>query len=478
MFMLKKKRLKKLARAHTILSIGLFGVYFVLATTYSPEFLFSDIQNKFSVLADNTIMVTAKVLAPPVKPIVSAVGACDMGVFKISLSWPSDENSVSFDISRNGDVLITGLSLPQYTDSNTTTNNAYTYVVTAYGPMGPGFAASDPITINSPNICGSTSAPPTISLTPINPDDGYYMIFNNTRPRFSGTTNLPNALINLEIYSTQIISGQTLANVNGYWSWDPPLNIPNGPHILYATATDPLNSSQVAYGELPFKINFTFTDNSDSKDSADSDKKNKKKMLSPSITSVPISSIANEKPSSNIPLTYSLSFQQDSIQQGKTLEPIVFIEEIDPKYVNRSAELIYSIYNTKNNLVFSEKDSIVLTDKKNIGKNISLPNYLKDGKYILKTDLIFDSFIIEQEKSFQITPDLFLNFGGGAFITYPDFLSTMGTVSMISLLLLLIWLFLFYREYWLYLHAARHITEKTLEKLGMISIKKGRGVSK
>jgi hypothetical protein len=475
--MTKKRRLKKIALAHAILAAALFGIYIILSLTYSPEFFFSDIKSKFSALADDTLIVTAKVLAPPVKPEVSISGACDMGVFKISLSWPSDENSIDFDISRDGFPLATGLSSPQYIDSNTEADSTYTYTVTAHGPMGPGFADSDPVEITSPNICGSISVPPTIALIPTDPDvnDGYYLIIDTTRPRFTGTTNLPNAIINLEIHSDLLISGQTTANINGYWSWDPPLDIPNGPHTLYATAIDPLDPSQSAYGELNFIIDFKTKSSSDSGDSGSSGNSHKKGGHSKTTVS---SLISPKEEFVEIPLEYTLNLQPDSVRQGKAIEPTILIKTVQPQYEGSKAELAYEVYDQENELIFSEKDPVVLSAGKNIGKNITLPSYIKDGQYMLKTRLSFDSFVIEHEHSFNITPNPFLNLGGNVSITYPAFLSAIGTMSMLSLLLLILWLFLFYREYWLYLHAAHHITEKTLEKLGLISIKKRKGVSK
>ena len=62
--------------------------------------------------------------------------------------------------------------------------------------------------------------------------------------------------------------------------------------------------------------------------------------------------------------------------------------------------------------------------------------------------------------------------GGGFVLTYPEILSNLGNISLLFLALLFIWLFFLSREYWLYLHALRNITEKNLSKVGMIVMKK------
>ena len=80
--------------------------------------------------------------------------------------------------------------------------------------------------------------------------------------------------------------------------------------------------------------------------------------------------------------------------------------------------------------------------------------------------------------SFEVLEKLLLNLGGGILISYPELLSNLGLIASILILLLLLWLILFSREYWLYLHALRHITERHLEKIGLFGPKKGRGVSR
>ncbi|NTW30686.1 MAG: hypothetical protein HGA33_05380 [Candidatus Moranbacteria bacterium] len=70
-----------------------------------------------------------------------------------------------------------------------------------------------------------------------------------------------------------------------------------------------------------------------------------------------------------------------------------------------------------------------------------------------------------------------LTFGGGFMLTYPDLLSRIGTISMLLLLLLLLWISLFLREYLLYSESFRHITERNLIGAGFFGRKKRKGVS-
>lgn len=472
MHMLKKRRIKKLALAHTALAITLFIVYIALSVTYSPEFFFSDIKNKFSTLAANTINVTASVLAPPIKPTVSISGVCNSGIFKVRLFWPSDKNSTYFDIYRNDLPLATGLSSNTYSDRNTEPNRTYTYMVTAHGPMGPGFENSNLMSITSTD-CGPVSESPIITLSPLKSNEPTYVVSQEAKPLFSGSTSIPYAIIDIEVHSEMIVYTQIQANANGYWSWTPSLDIPTGKHTLYVSARDPLNPSNTISSQLPFVIISTL--NSSTKSSNSLDNNVSKKVSTSSPIEYPTT---NKEEFVKIPLAYDINFQQNSFRQGEEIKLNISIKAIEKKYEDSLTEFTYKIFDQEENNIFTGKNFITPSFGKNIEKSISLPIYLKDGTYSLKTILTFDSFMIENERFFQITPNRFLNFGGNVSTTYPDFLSTMGTISMISMLLLFIWIFFFYREYWLYIHSTKNITEKTLEKFGMISANKGKEVSR
>jgi hypothetical protein len=116
MFKQFKKISKKLRRIHIGFSVGLAVLYIALASIYSPEFLLSDIRNKFSALADEAVTMTARVLGPPQEPIVSGSAVCLNGDLSVRFDWPDDENSESFSIEKNGALLVDGLVTFQYAD--------------------------------------------------------------------------------------------------------------------------------------------------------------------------------------------------------------------------------------------------------------------------------------------------------------------------------------------------------------------------
>ena len=90
----RRLRIRKLARAHGLLTVLVFSVYFSAGFFLHPSFLVSDVREKVSAIAD-TLTVFARVLAPPVKPVVTAESVCVSGGPAIVLGWAGDETSVS-----------------------------------------------------------------------------------------------------------------------------------------------------------------------------------------------------------------------------------------------------------------------------------------------------------------------------------------------------------------------------------------------
>jgi hypothetical protein len=480
MFMKKrkqpKKRLKKIAKFHAAFSVGLFILYIALSLIYSPEFFLSDIRHKFRALADDTITIMATVMGPPVKPIVSGTAVCNSGSLSVSLDWPDDKNSESFDIDRNSLPLITGLTSSQYSDEAVTSSTAYTYIVTARGQMGPGSAASDPITITTPGDCGNPLPAPNVRVTAfagksVSSYDGT-PASTQRRPIFSGTTNIPNANIYLLIPGDMVISANISANINGYWSWRPPINIAYGTHSLFVSATDPLNPGRIASATFTFRI----------RKEKEKEEEKQVSVTVPVIEPKPLCPVAQACPApaevAEIPLDFSLTVKPEAVFQGKKLATLIRIEQLDPQYEGEEVIAHYTIFDEKGERRINILENITLRSKAAINRDIPIPVYFKDGQYRIRAEIILDRYNVSREQNFSVVPLPILNLGGGFIMTYPEFLSKLGTASLWLLFILIIWLILFYREYWLQLHALRHITEQNLARMGLLGTKRGKGVSR
>lgn len=461
----KKSLFRKIAKAHALFSVSLFVLYLLLSMVYSPEFLLSDIRSKFSALADDTVVITGKVLGPPVKPVVTGSAVCDnnTGSLSVDLDWPDDENSQTFSIERDALPLVSGLANSQYSDvTGLVVGTTYTYVVTAHGQMGPGIAVSDPVAVATPAECEITLPEPEVVITDFE-GNGLHIGSSgvpettNRRPTFAGTTNIPNANVHLEIHSDQIILADTTASGAGYWSWQPPVDLMYRQHTLYVTATDPLDTGRTDSTSLAFLIE-------KNKEEKESDSTTKK-------TTTPAAAV-------EIPLAYQLTFQDNSVLPGKDLATTITINKLLPAYEGTPATIRYIVLDKNGNEKSIFSQPVKLHSGEVINQNIPIAKYFTDGRYKLRTEIIFGRYNISREQGFNVLPLPVLKFGGGTAITYPKLLSQIGTISLWLLIALIIWLILLSREYRLQLKALRHITERNLARPGLISLKKRKGVSR
>ena len=478
----QKRRLKKIAKFHTLFSMGIFVFYVGLSLVYSPAFLFSNVRDKFQVLADGTVDIAAKVLGPPVKPIVSGTTICTKGALFVTLVWPADENSTSFDISRDGAPLVSGLALPQYNDSMVTVDKTHKYVVIAHGPMGTGIAVSNPVLVAAPNECAVISPLPAVSVVSISSQNvensGGLLEMIDSKPEFSGTVNIPNANIHLEVHSEMIISADIQANENGFWSWTPPVNLSLGAHTLFIVATDQLDESRTVSASQDFNIVQEKTTSGNDNSKNFSSRNSLKAKIPPAITSnVPVANKPSGGSVASLPLDFSLKLEKKEIFQGKDLTTAVEITRLDSQYDKAQAVVKYTILDENNKQQGNISESVRLKAGEILDKTINIPTYIPSGRYNLQVEILLGKYDISRVNDFSVLPLPVLNLGGGLTATYPEILSQLGTIAVCLLASLIIWLLLFSREYWLYLHALRHITEENLARLGLFGERKRKGVS-
>lgn len=465
----QNKRLKRIARAHTIFSVALFSLYIVLSSFYSPEFLISDIRSKFSALADEFITITAKVLGPPVKPVITLQSQCTSLNLSTMISWPSDENSTTYDIYRDGLPLITNISVSSFQDNSVFSNAQYEYVVTAHGQMSPFTAVSDPTTITHAE-CFIHEEPSTVEVVSIDSKnvtdaDTSVTIFSQS-PFFTGTSNIPNANIKISIHSPIIITGQTTANALGFWSWQIPIDLTLGQHEIFITAIDPTDINNAVQTHAFFLIAQKESATNDDNKNNDKDSTKKHPSNNPIVSKPPLKPVVQNE------IDFSLSLSNNSVIENKDLSALILVNKLSNQFQNSSANIKFTIINEKGEALYTVSEKKIISLGQIIPREIFLPSYVSPGSYRLKVDLINDQFSISKEVSFKVVASPAIYLGGGIMVTYPQLLSSLGTISLWLLILLLIWLFLFSREYWLYLHALRNVTENNLAKLGLISIKK------
>ncbi|HWQ60492.1 MAG TPA: hypothetical protein VN420_05120 [Candidatus Fimivivens sp.] len=466
----KNRAWKKIAGAHLRISVWMFVTYLVLSVAYSPDFLLSDIRHKWSALADDTITITAKVLGPPKKPVVSGNPVCESGSLSVTLDWADDENTTTFDVLRDGSPLVSGLAVSAFIDSNVVVGTTYVYEVIANGPMGPGVAMSDPMSATTPGEC-VVHFVPSLDIVSF---DGKAISGSvgtpeteNRKPIISGMTNIASAQVDLLVVGGPVsVSARVLANGNGYFSWRPPYDLAYGTLTVFVTASDPSDQSLTASKNLLFKID---------------EKKEEKHSGSRGTTSInpvqPGSSDGSGLVQCSVPLDFLLHTGSADIYQGRELPYLVEIGRVDSAYEGTEADATYQVVDKDGKIVLSSIGTVTLRKGNVVSASMAIPSYLRNGKYSLRAILRFGSFDVGREVSFTLLPLPVLDFGGGLRVTYAQLLSELGTISLLLLLLLLLWASLFAQEYFMFLESARRITERNLIRAGFFGQKKGKGVS-
>ncbi len=438
-------QLKWVARLHFWIMFFSFFLYLGLGFSLGPEFLYQDIRKKFFAFADDTIVITATVPGPPATPIVTATPTCVAGAARILLDWANDTGTTTWDIERDSLPLTTGLTLSQYTDTAVVANTSYSYVVTANGPMSPGIAVST--TVSATTLDCSIVTPVTVRIETLGgknvADARDNTDLSKRRPKVTGTSNTPYAIIDIEI-TNPTLRARINANANGYFEWIPPIGIDTGNHILTVIATDPADSSRTGTDSFIFWTkNVSGAGNEDTSRAVAGVGSRGAERIDFSVrVNNPDKRVFQEEK-----LSASLFRESGSFPSGTTAD--IFLN--DP----------------------SRQDVFRLTDRLEIGNQAGttveqiLPLYLEPGDYRVRADVTLGTETISREDAFVLQGLPFLSIAGHE-ITYTEAASYIGFLFFSLLFLFLFFLLLFVREYWLYLHSLRAITEYHLMRLGLL----------
>ena len=447
----RRLRIRKLARAHGLLTMLVFSVYFSAGFFLHPSFLVSDVREKVSAIAD-TLTVFARVLAPPVKPVVTATSVCVSGGPAIVLDWADDENSVSYDIARDSLPLSTGVVVSGYTDTVLSLGQTATYVVTALGPMGPGFNDSDPVTATALSECDSDILPTIEIQTAM----GRNIVGVTERqqttdrnPRFTGVTNLPGARIDIRaVSSRETIEATVFANSNGYFAWSYAGRFDFDPYNVTFTATDITDSALTVSQTVKIRI--------------------EKEELSAS-GKPQISTVVPQTPEKPIEtrsaLDMTLRVSGTEFHSGDWLGTTLSVSSLSQDLVGDQAAASFMIVDGDGKVIDRETEEVVLRSGLDIEHRFRIPYGMTDKEYRLVAEIATEGHRSVREATFRVL-ELPLFKLGGETVTYEQAVSQVGWISFVSLFLFFWWLLLFLREYYLYSQSDRHIDGHDLHKAG------------
>jgi hypothetical protein len=468
--------LSRIAKSLGVLAAVLILSYLSLGYILDRSFIGRDLNEKMGKVLGTTTL-TLKILGPPNKPVLTATPVCVNYTPYVNLSWTSDDQIDYFDLERNGDPLVAGITESTYQDALVNPLTSYTYTVTAFNSLGEN--TSDPVTATTLD-CG-TPPPQPPSQEPICTITKFQNInlsgFHGTpsgkerRPRFYGTTNMPGAEIDIVISGKTSVIAKTSANENGYWMWRPPDKLNFGLNKIEATAVDPNDPTRKKTASLDFRIENEGGGGGGGgkEENAPTTPTGETTPTTPSENVPPVTPPTEKIPSSKISVRVT---NPDKIAYpGKNLSVETEIEIGDSTHPFDS-DLKYSIVDENYDEVFQTSDRIHIDGTRTIEKNLNLPRLLKPGKYKVVVSFSQDGATFVAEDSFLLKEVPLVNLGGGVTITATQIMTNLFWVIFWLLILLIIFLILLEIEYWISKRAIIQITEETLRRKGLITRKK------
>ena len=507
----KKKRiifLRKTTKIHASFTLLLIIFYVAVSLVWNPRFILDDARDKYAHAA--TIQILARVAGEPGQPIPSGQGQCLRGVPYVSLSWNATSDTDTYDIERDFLALTTGLQTATYQDNAVLKNTTYAYIVTANGPKGS--TASDPLSISVP-ACPVLSSP-TCQIETIDTNQisalGQSFRTTDTEPTFSGTTNIPNAKIEITLEGKPTIFATTSANANGYWEWSVPQTLEIGSHIIYATALDPNDSTRAATDHFSFEIYIKNKTNNNSSNNSSggttstntavpsTNAANTTSPGQPNFSSAPQNAEnpatpdegqlpSSEKPTQSAPfdLNIQVGNSRNVAYVGKDLEINSVIKNIT--CFAKNIKIDYDIFDQKNNKVASGSSQLDCGSK-NAGNfdlvspalaqdleqpiKLTLPKNLAPGQYRIVLKIPQGDKIVAAEASFEVREVPLVTLTSGAEITPTQILRYTSWIIMAFLLVLFLFLILLVFEHRLAQNALIQITENYLARKGFTTKRK------
>lgn len=458
----RMKLLKKISFIFLFLTIATSGTYFSVIFSKNSNFLLRDLKNKYAQVAGSATMnVSLRVVGIPGKPSITAQTGCVLTNPYVKLIWNSTEDTENYDVNRNSLILTTGLTNTTYQDNSVNALTNYTYNVIANGPLGN--TPSDDVsvtTLDCPALLPVTSEIQTIDNRMISSFDGTPKT-KNKKPRFTGTSNTSNAIINIFVSGETLISANTNANANGYWTWQPTSDLKKGNHKITVTAYDPMDLSRNAIDSLTFQIEEEKKEKKEKTDQSISEENQRPKIVPP------------EETEKIIPLELLIKVTNEG---KKVLQDEMVQTETKLVHHNKNAkdiEILYEIFDKNGSLVVKESEKIMSFDDISIKKDIALPSLIKSGTYKIVARTFHDGFEISSDDYFVVIERPLINLGGGFVYTLTQILEKMSWLIIILFIIFLFFLLLLVIEHNLSKKSLLQITENILSQKGYLGKRKG-----
>lgn len=451
----KKYFFGKISKVFLAGTIGLISFYLAVGFAAGPQFLKNDLKDKYGKVL-GAVNVSVLVRGMPQKPVVAAAPGCDESYPYIDLDWADDLGVDTFDVWRDGALLVTGLTVSSYRDNNVSTAATYSYSVAAHGPAGDN--QSDTVMAQAAECYTPPPPPPPVAIDQVTISGIDVTNFqccpqiNKTRPVFSGTTNIARARVAVGIQSGRhgIVSTFS-ANQNGYWSWKSRSKLKRGMKTFYLTISDPNDASRVASASFQFRI---------------AKRKMSKKTLTKCMGGTVLDDITAEIHPFFVGRLSKLAVENRNrtVYAGERLGfSLSRFRENDAQLSNASYKL--EILDHQGNPVYGESRKLSEQER---GEDLKINEKVAPGKYKLIAKYFMGEVDISAEDDFEVKEKPLLVLGSAYEITSRQILSHLGWAALFSLGLLGIFLLLLLFEYHLSKRALFQVTESSLKGEGMI----------
>jgi hypothetical protein len=441
--------------------------------------LLNDFKNKIDV-AGATISTVVRIWGPPAKPVVSGQSLCNEdGEAYINLNWEEDENATSYDVYRDDEEILLGMTNNYFNDLVPILDQEHSYYVVAKGPAG--ISTSDSINILT-EVCQIDI--PTISLNLIDGnilnENGGITKTNEKRPFFQGQTSIPNINLKIEIDSSLILQGTTYSNNSGYWQWQTPSNLDYGMETIYVSVLEgeEIISSESWIFEIVEEEEDEISDEDEENDedseindgiyfideiSGNDYQSEKQELKEEDISRIEEDFDFNMK-IRNQAYIEGVSMKED-FYRGENMELIILINN----NINNAekANINYKIYSLDQKNVFDHSEEVSLKNINKIIKKIYLPYDMELGKYKIQISMKVNDVIVSHENYFILKDRPVIKIGS-TYLTYQNLISNVGWILFLFLLLFLFLILFIIWEYRLSQGAINQITSKFLKKKGFV----------
>lgn len=477
---MKRKKNKKILRIFKLqlwVTAIFFLVYIGLILIGGKEVLSADLNNKKRV-AGATVSAVLRIFGPPEKPLILGSSSCSAkGSSSINLRWNKVVDATSYDIYRDNEELIGGLKDNFFTDESVSDDKSYSYYVKAKGPAGS--AVSNSKTFKA-NVC----KPDDIPLAKISVFEGRDVseingvpATTNKQPIFYGQTDIPFAIIEIEVHSEVVVYSTVIANANGSWQWSLPVELPCELHTLYMKIIDPISENILSQTSMSFRIieagNEEYAEEEyieTVENNKNNDESKKKEIYSRKNISEPVKEMIKK------PFDFGISLENKAHIKGVSVageayrgESVKVVIEFDEILVRDLVDINYSLIDSDKKIIEQYSQQFSLNDGLVVEKIIPLSNELKLGKYGLRIKATIKNITVDEEVSFVLKDKPVLKIGAVNYVTYPDLINNLSWLFIVSSVFLLFFSILLFREHYLYKRALFHITDKILKRKGFIN---------